>query len=118
VTKPQKLLLQQLALVPVGHDVEVRFFRRPKRSGWDGSVKDLAGEPVRDEAVVRDRESGVLFGCDWHFQLGVDSPREDDACSELILTERLEGRVANCQVVTRMIGSELRVETWLTLEPT
>jgi hypothetical protein len=117
VAKPRKLLLQQLALVPVGHEVEVRFFRKPKRSAWDGSVKDLAGEAVLDEAVVRDRVSGVLFGRDWHFQPGLDSPREDDASSQLILVETLEGRVSQCQVVTRMIGPELQIETWLTIEP-
>ena len=118
VAKARKILLRQLALVPVGHEVEVRFFKRPKRSGWDGSVKDLAGEPVLDEAVVRDRDTGVLFGRDWHFQLGLDSPREDDACSELVLVEQLEGRVSNCQVVTLLSGADPRIETWLTVEPT
>lgn len=118
MVKARKLLLRQLALVPVGHEVEVRFFRKPKRSAWDGSVKQLAGEPVGDAAVVRDRDSGVLFGCDWHFQLGTDSPQADDACSELILVETVEGRVSACQVVTRMSGAELVLETWLSIEPT
>lgn len=109
--------LKQLAQVPVGHDVEVRFFRQPKRSAWDGSVKDLAGEDVRDVAVVRDRDTGVLFGRDWHFQLALDSPQEDDACSQLIVTETLEGRVSHCQVVTRLSGPDFSIETWLTIDP-
>lgn len=117
MAKPRTIRLLQLALIPVGHDVEVRFFRRPKRSAWDGSVKDVAGEEVRDEAVVRDRDTGVLFGRDWHFQLALDSPREADACRELVLTETLEGRVSHCQVVTRLSGPDFSVETWLTIDP-
>ena len=116
VSKPRKLLLRQLAAVPLGHDVEVRFFRRPKRSAWDGSVKKLAGEPTDDEAVVRDRDTGVLYGRDWHFQLGLDSRREEDACPELVEIETLEGRVTSCQVVTRMTGPDFSIETWLTID--
>ncbi|HET9956808.1 MAG TPA: hypothetical protein VFQ61_20070 [Polyangiaceae bacterium] len=106
-------VLKQLAMVPVGGEVEIRFFQKPKRSSWDGSLKDVRGEPVQHEAVIRDLATGVIFGMDWHFQLGLDSPTQRDACPELVLVETVRGRVTSCQVVCSWGSGEQRIETWL-----
>lgn len=102
--------------IPVGHRVEVTFYRRPKRSTWDGRVVAYDGERTREEAVVRDLETGILHGKHWHFCEDIRAADYDpEPPAGYVVDARFTARVVACQIVH--LEGELSAETVLLLEP-
>ncbi|UJR79702.1 hypothetical protein [Sandaracinus amylolyticus] len=84
--------------LPVGRRVEVTIFAREE------GVFSVAKVPQSDEPLVRDLDTGVVYGRSWHFQdeqatrwnaLISMSVRDD-----LEVAERVVGRVIACRVLS------------------
>jgi hypothetical protein len=107
------LVLRQLAPVPPGHGIEVRFYSKPKRSAWDGRVTDYEGEVVGDVAWVRDLDTGVTYVAEW--LVNGEDGYDGQVVAGLKVHERIVGRVTECQVVT-LDGSATAFRTRLTID--
>ncbi len=104
------------APIPVGHRVEVRFYKGSKR-GHLGTVEPDV-RPL--EPLVLDLDSGIRYGGHWLFSsAGVDhhvvNVNSDGIRADLEVVEIVTGRVRGCQVVT-VNSTGLSVETLLVVE--
>lgn len=106
-----------LAPVPIGHRVEIRWYR-------EMVATPLGGRQVREEPQqpwIKDLDDGVIYAAHWLFhQGGVFSDRVNvgsrDVRSSLELTHSLVGRVLSTQVVT-VNTSDQTIETMLVIAP-
>jgi len=88
------------AAIPVGHRVELTWMLQ--RGGLRGNK--LSAKPF--EPFLRDLDSGVAYGCEWHvgsfdaFRSDRVHPYASEPLPELEVERTLRGRVAACTVVT------------------
>lgn len=117
LTDTRTIVLVQRVPIPVGHRVEITAYRSgPGARGLFGSG---GGGSAPNQAVVRDLDDGVVYGCDWHFggvqALSAIGRFTAEPSDDLVVVERLRGRVVACQVIERTPPG--MVQTHLTLEP-
>lgn len=106
-----------LAPVPVGHRVEIRWYREQVISRLGGmQVVDAPQRPW-----LKDLDTGIVWAAHWIFhQGGVFNDRVNvgtmEARREIELTRTLTGRVLATQVVT-VNTSDMTIETMLVIAP-
>jgi hypothetical protein len=109
--------LAGVAPVPVGHEVEVRTYFK------DQGVfsKKPVEQPLRP--LVIDRDTGVVYGEDWHFQpistYVVGEPRPEipiEPRSDLRESARWRGKVTACRILWIGSGETRFPQTTLLVE--
>ena len=121
MTQPQTFYCRMLALVPVGHRVEITWFKREKPALF-GSGEQVLDE---DEPYVRDLDSGIVYTVPWHhtgkpFILSSDRSGDDAVAAQNQPTARVVGRVVGCRVVTVAVetsSGSTHFQTYLTVAP-
>ncbi len=113
-----RIVVVQVAPVPVGHRVEVVWYEEVSRG--------LAGQERVDDRphqpLIRDLDTGVEYVTDW--TLGTSRRRRPDAPYEtgegpradLRVQRRVTGVVRRCQLVTIRGFPELEVQTHLEVD--
>lgn len=107
------------APVPVGHRLEVIYYRRPGTGGIFGSKP--RSEP--HQPLLRDLDTGIEYISDFALgSVGAKYPSQplavgDDVVAELEVERRIVGKVRSCRVITVRGFSEFDVQTQLSIEP-
>ena len=113
-----------LAPVPVGHQVEIRWYKKQIKGLLSGKRwKEFPHSPI-----IKDLDSGVVYGtfdCFWDHgaavALDMDSPTKlsEEVLPQLELQKAVKGKVVACRVATHDMGvghSRLfKVQTSLTI---
>jgi hypothetical protein len=111
-----------VAPVPVGHRVELRWYRKLVT----GLLSGQRYESTPNHPFVRDLDTGVVYGDHDLFlrhgavvQVSVDKPTplEWDPLPEHQLEYQVVGRVVGCRVSTFRIGQTFHVQSTLVVEP-
>jgi hypothetical protein len=113
-----------LAPVPVGHQVEIRWYRKQVK----GLLSGTRWEEFPHTPIVQDLDSGIVYGtfdCFWDTgaaaSLNMERPTElsEQVLPQLELQKAVKGRVVACRVATYDLGigsSRLfKVQTSLTI---
>ena len=113
-----------LAPVPVGHQVEIRWYKKQIK----GLLSGTRWQEFPHSPVIKDLDSGIVYGtfdCFWDSgvaaTLKMDSPTElgEQVLPQLELKKTVTGKVAACRVATYDLGvgsSRLfKVQTSLTI---
>ena len=106
-----------LAPIPVGHRVEIRWYREIVTTAVGG--RQIREEP--QQPWIKDLDTGVIYAAHWLFVAGgVYGDRVNVGTREirptLEPTRALTGRVLSTQVVT-VNSSDMTIETMLVVAP-
>ena len=121
MTHPQTFYCRMLAPVPVGHRVEITWFKRAKPALF-GSGEQVLDE---DEPYIRDLDSGIVYTVPWHhtgkpYTLQSDRYGDDAIAPTNEATARVVGRLVACRVVTvtpETSSASTHFQTYLTVAP-
>jgi hypothetical protein len=106
--------------IPVGHRVEVYILTK------DTGVFSTNIEPVPDEPLVRDVDTGIYYGRTWQFRVAegnatmgsITLPRTHQPGEHVSVAEKLEGRVAECRVLSEGIHDKQCAATTVVVDVT
>jgi hypothetical protein len=117
----ERIELLYPAPIPLGHRVEVTWYRRPELDFW-GTESPSSGRKVPGEPALRDLDTGVLYGPDWIFAERIAPPSSIaprpmalEAREGLVVAEQVTGRVRYCRVAYQ--HGEWPLQTTLLVEP-
>lgn len=100
--------------IPVGHRVECFILCR------DAGIFTKDIQPVLDEPLVRDLETGIYYGRLWQFAPGIiastGTPRTSDPAPDVTVAARFTGRVKACLVLTAGVTQHQHAETTLVID--
>lgn len=100
--------------IPVGHRVDVHVLAR------DVGVFGTDIQPVPDEPLVRDLDTGIWYGRAWHVAPGagasIREARSPSPAAGVHVVEQYRAVVRACVVVSEGISREQAVATTLHLE--
>jgi len=108
--------IKGVAAIPIGHRVEVTVF---------GREQAFAGTIPIWEPLLRDLETGVVYGTDWHFTdkdfFAAADQVPFEVRRDLVIAERIVGRVRVCRIVSGKLPDMGKVgwvtNFWLTIDP-
>jgi hypothetical protein len=112
-------LVDCVAPIPIGHAVEVRVMKEPKK-GFLSRRVDAKYQPK--QPWVKDLDTGVEYAVLWqysdaavvHMAPGTEYPER--LRGDLEEVERVTGEVVSCRVLTLPGGENWKVQTRLELE--
>lgn len=104
--------------IPVGHRVEVYILTR------DTGVFSTHVEAVPDEPLVRDVDTGIYYGRTWQFRVAdgstalssITKARTSEPAEHVTVAEKLEGRIAECRVLSDGLHDKQAAATTLVVE--
>ena len=112
-------LLDSVAPIPVGHQVEVRVLQEPKK-GFLSRRVDAKHQPK--QPWVKDLDTGVEYGVLWQYNDATavrTTPGEEYGEAlrgDLEALETVKGEVLSCRVLTIPGGERWSVQTRLTID--
>jgi hypothetical protein len=111
-----------LAPIPVGHRVELRWYRKLVT----GLLSGQRYESMPAQPVVRDLDTGIVYGdfdVFWRhgpvMQIPYNAPTalEWEVLPEHQLEYQVVGRVAGCRIATHRLSPDFHFQTTLVVEP-